>query len=145
MNNRKSYTAIDFYKGYKLEYPDKNIDYKLFKAVLEDFNKSIRDLLLIDSEELILPYNLGEVKIVKYLPKALTYHSLSQDYKLSKEVGKRIWHLNEHSNGYKFRLFWSKLTCRSRKTFQYSLNLVRANKRMLASLIINDKKDYIEL
>lgn len=145
MLNKKSYTAVDFYKGYKLEYPESDIEYKLFKVILETFNKSLRDLLLIDSEELMLPYNLGEVKIVKYKPKTLTSKSLSPDYGLSKKLGFHTYHLNEHSGGYKFRLFWSKLKCVTRKPYKYSLNLVRANKRMLASLIIKDKKDYIEL
>nr|DAQ64950.1 MAG TPA: hypothetical protein [Bacteriophage sp.] len=34
---------------------------------------------------------------------------MSVDYKSSKEEGKRIYHLNEHSNGYKYRLYWSKV------------------------------------
>ena len=145
MPNKKSYTVVDFYKGYKLEYPESDIEYKLFRGILEDYNKGLRDLLLIDSEELILPYNLGEVKIVKYKPKTLTGKSLSPDYGLSRKLGVHVYHLNEHSSGYKFRLFWSKLSCKTRKPYKYGLNLVRANKRMLASLIIKDKKDYIEL
>nr|DAG45344.1 MAG TPA: hypothetical protein [Caudoviricetes sp.]DAV24016.1 MAG TPA: hypothetical protein [Bacteriophage sp.] len=34
---------------------------------------------------------------------------MSVDYKSSKEEGKKIYHLNEHSNGYKYRLYWSKV------------------------------------
>lgn len=145
MDNKKSYTAIDFYNGYKLEYPCTNIEYKLFKAILEDYNKGFRDLLLNGSEELILPFGLGTVCIVKYKPKTLTARSLSIDYALSNKLGKRVYHLNEHSGGYKFRLFWSKLNCNSSKPYQYGLTLVRANKRLLAKLIKQDKKDYIEL
>ena len=144
MRDKKSYTEVDFYEGYELEYPD-NIQYKLFKAILEDFNKGLRDLLIIGSEELILPYNIGEVKIVKYRPKTYKTRSLSVDFKATRQLGKTIYHLNEHSDGYKFRLYWSKLTCNSKKEYRYRLNFTRANKRLLASLIINNKKDYIEL
>ena len=144
MHDKKSYTLPDFYKEYKLEYSD-NIQYKLFKAILEDFNKGLRDLLLIGSEELILPYNLGKVQVVKYLPKTYKSKSLSINFKLSNELGKKVYYLNEHSGGYKFRLFWSKLDCNGKRKYRYRLNFVRANKRLLASLIINNKKDYIEL
>lgn len=49
------------------------------------------------------------MQVVKYRPKSLTPKSLSIDYKASKEYDKKIYHLNEHSDGYKFRLYWSKL------------------------------------
>lgn len=56
-----------------------------------------------------MPYGLGFIQVVKYRPKSLTSKSLSVDYKASKEYDKKIYHLNEHSDGYKFRLYWSKL------------------------------------
>ena len=56
-----------------------------------------------------MPHGLGYVCVVKYKPKSYTNGSLSVDYKSSKEFGKRIYHLNEHSDGYKYRLYWSKL------------------------------------
>lgn len=56
-----------------------------------------------------MPYGLGLIQVVKYRPKSLTQKSLSVDYKASKEYDKKIYHLNEHSDGYKFRLYWSKL------------------------------------
>jgi len=56
-----------------------------------------------------MPYGLGYVQVVKYKPKTYTDKSLSVDYKESKKYNKKIYHLNEHSNGYKYRLYWSKL------------------------------------
>lgn len=144
MRESKSYTIINFYKQYVKDY-NNDIDYKLFKNILEDYNKELRDSLLLFSEELVLPYGLGSLSIVKYKPKSLSPKSLSIDYKTSKLVGKRVYHLNEHTGGYKYRLYWSKIGCQCRKIYKYSLNLVRANKRLLASLIINNKTDYIEL
>jgi hypothetical protein len=56
-----------------------------------------------------MPCGLGYLQIGKYKPKELSSKSLSIDYKASKEYDKKIYHLNEHSNGYKFRLYWSKV------------------------------------
>jgi hypothetical protein len=79
-----------------------------------------------------MPFGLGYVCIVKYKPKEYTSKSLSVDYKASKEYGKKIYHLNEHSDGYKFRLYWSKTPRTFPDRYKYSLCLVRQNKRRLA-------------
>lgn len=91
-----------------------------------------------------MPYGLGVVCIVKYKPKSYTDQSLSVDYKSSKEEGKRIYHLNEHSNGYKYRLYWSKVPKIFSARYKYQLCMVRENKRHLAQLIFN-KQDYINI
>lgn len=66
------------------------------------------------------------------------------DYKASAEEGKRIYHLNEHSGGYKYRLYWSKIPKTFPDRYRYQLQLVRKNKRELAQLIFNHK-DYINI
>lgn len=74
----------------------------------------------------------------------MTAKSLSVDYKSSKEFNKTIYHLNEHTDGYKFRLYWSKLPQTFPDRYRYQLSLVRQNKRKLAQLIFN-KQDYINI
>lgn len=91
-----------------------------------------------------MPSGLGLICIVKYKPKTYTDKSLSVDYKSSKEEGKRIYHLNEHSDGYKFRLYWSKQPYTFADRYKYQLTLTRANKRRLAQLIFNHN-DYINV
>ena len=66
------------------------------------------------------------------------------DYKTSKEEGKKIYHLNEHSNGYKYRLYWTKIPRTFPKRYMYQIQFVRDNKRHLAQLIFN-KQDYINI
>lgn len=120
------------------------VDYRLFQRVLEQFNRIVLESLLNASEGFKMPYGLGYVQIVKYKPKKLNDKSLSVDYKASKEFGKRIYHLNEHSDGYKYRLYWSKIPQTFPDRYRYQLSMVRANKRQLAQLIFN-KHDYINI
>lgn len=120
------------------------VDYRLFKSVLDDFNQIVLDALLEGSEGFKMPSGLGYVQVVKYKPKTYTPKSLSVDYKASKEEGKRIYHLNEHSNGYKFRLYWSKIPRTFPDRYKYTLGFVRQNKRKLAQLIFNNH-DYINI
>ena len=120
------------------------VDYRLYKSVLDEMCKIILDHVLMRSEGFKMPYGLGFIQIGKYRPKNLNDQSLSVDYKSSKEYNKRIFHLNEHSDGYKYRLYWSKIPRTFPDRYKYQLQLVRQNKRKLAQLIFN-KQDYIDI
>ena len=143
MRSKKSATIIDMYKQYRKDYGD-DVDYKQFKDILDRFNEEILSCLLQSSEGFKMPFGLGYVQIVKYKPKSMTPKSLSVDFKSTAEYGKTIYHLNEHSNGYKYRLYWSKIPQTFPDRYRYQLQLVRQNKRQLAQLIFNNH-DYINV
>lgn len=139
---KKSYTIRDMFKDYHKI--DENMSYFRFKRILDKFNEIIKEKILNASESFEMPCRLGLISIVKYKPKTYTYKSLSKDYKTSKELNKTIYHLNEHSNGYKYRLYWSKNKNTFPDIYKYNLSLVRQNKRKLAQLIFNGN-DYINI
>lgn len=91
-----------------------------------------------------MPCGLGYVCVAKYKPKSYTDKSLSVDYKNSNKYGKRIYHLNEHSDGYKYRLYWSKIPRTFSSRYKYQIGFTRANKRRLAQLIFKHN-DYINV
>lgn len=142
--NKHSYTIADIYRSYCKEDEAPEVPYLRFKRVIDSFNKVIRESILEGSEGFKMPLGLGFIAIVKYKPKTYTQKSLSVDYKSSKEEGKTIYHLNDHSNGYKYRLYWSKVPQTFPSRYKYQLMMVRANKRHLAKLIFN-KTDYINI
>lgn len=137
--NKKSYTLSDMYRTMPIDVP-----YSLYKRILDEMCKLIAEHVLERSEGFKMPYGLGFIQIGKYKPKKLNDKSLSVDYKASKEYDKRIYHLNEHSDGYKFRLYWSKIPQTFPDRYKYQLCLVREKKRKLAQLIFN-KHDYINI
>lgn len=136
---KQSYTFRDMYKNMPVDVP-----YELYKRILDEMCKTILEHVLMRSEGFKMPYGLGFIQIGKYKPKQLNDNSLSVDYKASKDYSKRILHLNEHSDGYKYRLYWSKLPRTFPDRYKYQLSLVRQNKRKLAQLIF-DKHDYIDI
>lgn len=143
MRNKQSATIRDMYAQYHKD--NKNdMSYNTFKTILNEFNSELKNCLLESSEGFKMPFGLGYVQIVKYKPKSYTKKSLSIDYKSSAQYGKIIYHLNEHSNGYKYRLYWSKIPQTFPDRYKYQLQLVRQNKRHLAQLIFNHK-DYINV
>ena len=120
------------------------VDYGLYKRILDEMCRVILEYVLNRSEGFKMPFGRGFIQVGKYLPKSLTADSLSVDYKASKEYDKRIYHLNEHSNGYKYRLYWSKIPRTFPDRYKYQLSFVRQNKRRLAQLIFN-KQDYLDI
>ena len=142
MRDKKSITLIDIYKQYIKD--NDFIDYTEFKTIIDNFNNEVLKCIFEDSDCFKLPLGLGYIQIVKYRPKSYTEKSLSVDYKSSKQLGKRIYHLNEHSDGYKYRLYWSKIPRTFPDRYKYSLTLVRQNKRKLAQLIFKHH-DYINI
>lgn len=141
--NKKSYTIPDIYEAY-CEQTGSDIIYSTFKAVLMEFNRIVKEEILERSGAFKMPHGLGLLCIGKYKPKHYNSKGLSIDFKASKELGKKVYHLNEHSNGYKYRLFWSKPHPNPFPMYEYQAKLTRDNKRLLAQLIFNNQ-DYIDV
>ena len=139
MKSKQSITFRDMYNKSAIE-----VDYSLYRRVLDEMCIVILEHVLNGSEGFKMPYGLGFIQVGKYLPVSLTEKSLSVDYKASKEYNKRIYHLNEHSDGYKYRLYWSKLPRTFPDRYKYQLSFVRQNKRKLAQLIFN-KQDFLDI
>lgn len=131
------------YKHYKANSPYK-VEYSLYKRILDKMSQIIAEAVLDRSEGFKMPCGLGYIQVGKYQPKNYNSKSLSIDYKSTREYGKVIYHLNEHSNGYKYRLHWSRIPMTFADRYKYQLCLVRANKRKLAQLIFN-KHDYLNI
>lgn len=146
--NRKCYTIADYYLSYK-EYiePDTqyDVDLKTFKGIVTDYFKHIRDEIMLNCKEFKLPCRLGTLQIIKHQPKEFTGKSLRWDWKATKETGNPVYLLNEHSNYYKYRFFWSKKNCLLINKSKYQFVASRENKRNLAQIIKSKVKDYIEL
>lgn len=145
--NRKSNTIADFYIRYKQNIEQDtvyDVDLKTYKAIVTDYFKYIRDQIMLECKEFKLPCRLGTLQIVKHQPKEFTGKSLRFDWKATKESGKPVYLLNDHSNYFKYRFFWSKKDCLLTNKTRYQFVASRENKRNLAQLIINQIKDYPE-
>lgn len=146
--DRKCYTIADFYLSYK-DYIEQDTvydtDLKTFKGVVTDYFKYIRDEIMRESKEVKLPCRLGTLQIIKHKPKEYTGKSLRWDWKATKEMGKPVYLLNEHSNFYKYRYHWSKQNCLLTNKSKYQFVASRQNKRDLCKIIKSGECDYVEL
>lgn len=147
MEQTKSHTIKDFYKSYQ-EYVADNplyqIEYKTFREIITDYFQYLRDQIIEEGREVKLPCRLGSLYVIKHRPKHLDGRSLRVDYYSTKKYGKLMYHLNEHSDGYKYRFRWDRRECNVPNRSKYNLVMTRQNKRRLASIIKNNERDYFE-
>lgn len=149
-------TASDSYNYYKKNVPKKlQVESrKVYMSVIKLFFKKFMDKIIYGSDELKLPMNMGtlcvkklkfnaerEVKIMNgEIENKIPNHKIN--WKLSKQVGKKIPYVNEHTDYDNFKFLWNKSRCQIVNKTLYTFRPIRANKRLLAKAIIELKKDY---
>ena len=147
----------DSYRTYK-SMSENPIDVKSYVKLVNLFCKFIAKKVL-EGEEVKLPSRTGTLSVKGKKPKIeldedgkLMNHPV--DYKSTFELWKscpeckerrqKVYHLNEHSLGIRYKFFWSKKRVLvENKTF-YTMRLTRTNKRRLAKLIKQGKEYYVE-
>jgi hypothetical protein len=115
------------------------ITYQEFMRITEDYLKQVSEGLLSGKGVFKVPHNLGYIDITK---KKVNINRLKRiDWKATVETGKTIYHLNEHSNGFDYRIEWSRIGA-AKNAKLYVFVATRKMKRTLAKLIKNREIDY---
>jgi hypothetical protein len=142
------YTIPDMYKEYigrvDSETPY-DVSYSVYKEITTRYFKKVANHLF-EGGNFKIPYQLGILQIIKkkiYVSSQVKYAS-SIDWQKTVKYGKKIIHLNEHSNGYKYLFMWDKAGAKRVNISKYRFVPTRQLKRYLAQLIKSGKKDYIE-
>mgnify|MGYP003639728648 CR=1 FL=1 len=136
-----SCTLKNAYKDYDDFY---KVGYKKYRAICEDFNKRIIDKILLKAFEFKMPYRLGSLRIRKKLMNYSKKNKLKIDWQATNKHKKVMYHLNDHTNGFNYRWFWSKINAVIKNKSVYSFQATRTNKRRLAALLKNNDVDFFE-
>ena len=142
--NKQSYTFRDFYNTF-VETTGDTITYADYMKIAKAVFQTLSEYLIDRSSEIELPYAMGRLYIVKYKPKHYNSKSLSVDFVNTRLLNKTVFHINQHSDGYKYRFFWSTTRYKIKHKKSYMLAMSRANKRRLAFVVKNKLNDYIEI
>lgn len=135
------YTFTHVYENYKEKIiPELQVSKKLHRAILKDFAKKARNSILLEGRSLILPY-IGELRIKK-IKGSSDPKKLKIDFNLSRKLGIKIYHLNEHRDGYFYRWSWDKMPFRNKKL--RSFLACRQNTRDLGSLLKKYDKSQLD-
>ena len=143
---RNPYTIYDTYEFY-LQQVGNNSLYKVEKReyveIVGDYYKAMVEHVL-EGGTFRLPFKLGELYIIKKKVDFTKSKSMTPDWALTNKVGKKVFHLNEHSGGFKYLFYWNKLYRNLKNLYFYRLVLTRTTKRKLAKLIKECGYDYFE-
>lgn len=129
--------AYQYYKDnveLKLQLPE-----KVFIRLCKECNTILMNKIVLDSDAVSMPGRLGEIRIAKR-PMEIAKNRIRVDWFNSKKAGKLIYHLNEHSNGWRYRWYWTKPKLPNGG--MYSFTAVRKHIRHIPKAIKVYKKDY---
>lgn len=145
---RNPYTfkhMYDFYLDEIGENPLYQIEYSEYVDLCGDFYKAIVNEILENAIVFKMPFGLGKLNVVKKKVLLHRLRSVGMDWEATSKIGKQVYHLNEHSGGYKYFFHWIKLRNALINKIVYRLVMTRTNKRRLAKLIKSRKYDYFEI
>jgi len=120
---------------------------RICSDVCRDFNKQVWDKILLESKEIKIPL-LGRFRIYKWKPKATVEKPMkgyATDYKASREAGKWVCHVNDHRDGYRYRVKWTRKYNLIKGMSKYYFIALRTNQRRLAKILKENMNiDYFE-
>ena len=100
------------YNEFKIKYPDIKITYQEYTSILYKFNENLYKHILETGDVYKIPHGFGKLTINK--KKQITYYKkygkkhtiLGVDWKASKELGTKVYHMNFHTDQYRFKWLW---------------------------------------
>jgi len=116
--------------------------YNIYRAICEDANKELSNEIL-EGYFFTMPYRLGTIRIKK---RKIDINNLKPDFGLFNESDGtyKNKHLNQHSNNYYVRYYWTKrVETLIKNKSVYSFIPTRFNKRELAKRIKENTMDQI--
>lgn len=142
---QNKHTLIDVYAAYSKEVQKKSkydLTYKEFLKISETLLKNCMDHMLYDSGEIRLNHGLGILRLKKI---KTNYNKPKIDWKRTKEIGKKVYHLNMHTQGYYVRFYWAKFAkTKVAGKIPYCFTAHRINTRKASELFGSGKQDYFE-
>lgn len=91
---------------------EKELPYPKYCKNLEVCNWMFIEYALRTGQKVYLPYGFGPLAVNKKKLKMYKEHegkkyiNLRVDWKKTREIGKKVYHTNEHSDGFNFRWMW---------------------------------------
>lgn len=141
---------------YKTKIAKNSISREEYKKIIHMFIKFLVKKLMT-AHAIVLPFRIGELQVRGKLikPKLIDGKivGLSPDWKRTNELWnndnqakqehKIVYFFNEHSNGIRYKFFFSKRKATVKNKTFYSFVATRTNKRELATLINSGREYFI--
>jgi hypothetical protein len=134
------------YLDYKSLNPDTPITLNQYYHIITRYHELIFEYALVTGNEVKLPYGFGPIQVVKWKPKKVVkdpkggeHINLAIDWAKTKEKGKYVYHINAHTDGYRFKWRWAPALSRIENADIYLFKPCRKMSRMLAKYLKDPK------
>lgn len=164
MAKRPPWKYLAPYKAYIKKYgtpSQTGVTLMIYRKVLKEFNSYLMEQI-VEGKKIELPCGLGWIEVCRHKPAykiengKLDTGNLPVDWKRTKEYWKKdpvaaaakkvLFHTNEHTDGYRYKIMWQKKTKTVHVTNYYSLKPARAFSLLLAKYLKDPEtpKNYTE-
>lgn len=137
------------YLRWKKSHPDVHLDYLQYQLIIYGFNYAFRDYLLETGERAKLPWGVGDFAIAKKKPRK---HKISPktgkeiialpiNWQKTNQLGYIVYHLNRHTEGFKFRVKWFISTAKYKLPDIWTFKPNRITSRLINHYILKDPKN----
>ena len=140
-------TSRKVFEEFCKTYPEVNLPYEKWKLIIYSFNEEYRNYILETGAKVRFLQGFGEFSInkkkrkkYKTLPDGREFINLPVDWKKTKEKGKIIYNLNNHTDGYFFGWMWFKKSARFRQSSFWYFKPSRITSRLINHYIKTNKE-----
>ena len=140
----RSYGKKEF-KSFCLRFPQVKLTYTEWVNIQSTYGEIFKTHILETGEKAKLPNGMGHLSIVKKKRKIKKgrndeFMNLPIDWKRTKEVGKRIYQMNYHTEGFFFGWQWFGKRARNTQPSLWFFKSTRVTSRILAHYLKIDSK-----
>jgi hypothetical protein len=132
---KEGYSLTHAFKFFKEKHKARgkayNIDRQTYRNICKDFNQLVVNEVL-SGKGVKLPHNMGMLWVKKF---KINWENPPVDLNASKKAGKKILHLNHHSDGWCAGWKWSKRNQTISNLIYYSFKPVWGNSRRVAKIM----------
>lgn len=139
------------YNKFCAAYPNVNLPFEKWLEIIYTYNYNFRDHLLETGERCKLPWGLGSFSISKrkgrkfYMYEGVERINLPVDWPKTNKLGKRIYLLNTHTDGYRYKWKWFTEDARFKCSEIWVFKPSRVSSRKLAEYLKRPNSPYPEL
>lgn len=122
-----------FYKEYIKNTEEKyHIDRSLHRYIVEKFWTAVRDYIIYEHGEFYMGYNLGSIRVKRMQTKM---SNLKYNYGHYRKTGEKLYHLNEHTNEFYYKFYWSSGYIKNKKSYTFTANRKELKRKLSAYVI----------
>lgn len=139
----------DNFKKFLLENPSVKITFKQFEEVIREINHQYVLHCLETGNPVKLPYGLGVLAINRKKSRKVFVDNegkrhicLAINWAETHKEGKKVYHFNDHTDGYNCTWYWMKSLSRIKLSAIWHFKIAKANSLLLRDYCFNGEQKY---